>query len=207
MASTSGITNASARAKVATGLKVVRSFTLGALIVGCTTLLPRSANVTEVTWATFEDAQAAIESLTPFETHKVALTGAGLEPYANPAITLLTYSDIVQRFAAGSAIRSEDLDPGIRECLIRGRACIGYAVNAKHMHRERTGNFFLDALNFRRETEVTGWSFNAVVLLVDDVVVYRRFGGQPRIRERETTQNPLGPLQGWGESVGSAFAK
>jgi hypothetical protein len=151
MSSTSGNTNASARAKFATGLKFVRSFTLGALIVGCTTLLPRAVNVTEVTWATFEDAQAAIESLTPFETHKVALSSAGLEPYANPAITLLTYSDIVQRFAAGSAIRSEDLDPGIRECLVRGRACIGFAVNARHMNRERTGNFFLDALNFRRE--------------------------------------------------------
>ena len=195
------------RGNFSASLGLVRSFTLAALLVGCSALLPHSVNITEVKWSSFEEAQSAVESLTPFETHKVALVNVGLEPLANPAITLLTYSDIVQRFATGSAVRAEDLDAGIRECLVRGQACTGYAINAKQLNKERIGNFFLDALNFRRETETTGWTFNAIVLLVDDVVVYRRYGGQPRIRERETTSNPLGPLQGWGESVGSALTR
>ncbi len=199
--------NPRVRSNLAAALEIIQSCALGALLAGCSALLPRSVNVTEVAWTSFEEAQAAIESLTPSHTRKVGLVNSGLDPIANPAITVLTYSDIVQRFATGSAIRSEDLDGGIRACLIRGQACTGYAINAKQLNKKRTGNFFLDALNFRRETETTGWTFNAIVLLVDDVVVYRRYGEQPRILERETNSNPLGPLQGWGESVGSAVMR
>ncbi len=199
--------NLPVRGNLSAALLVMQSFALGALLAGCSALLPRSVNVTEVAWTSFEEAQAAIESLTPSETRKVGLVHSGLDPIANPAITILTYSDIVQRFATGSAVRPEDLDAGIRKCLVRGQACTGFAINAKQVNKKRTGNFFLDALNFRRETETTGWTFNAIVLLVDDIVVYRRYGGQPRILERETNSNPLGPLQGWGESVGSALMR
>lgn len=53
-----------------------------------------------------------------------------------------------------------------------------------------------------RETDVTGSSFNALVLFVDDLVVYTLHGGQPRVHDKEVTKNPLGPLQGWGQQVG-----
>jgi hypothetical protein len=68
--------------------------------------------------------------------------------------------------------------------------------------RKRIGNFWLDSFNFYRETDVTGWSFNALVLFVDDLVVYTLHGGQPRVHDKEVTKNPLGPLQGWGQQVG-----
>ena len=58
-----------------------------------------------------------------------------------------------------------------------------------------------DFLNFRRETDVTGWTFNALVLLVEDRVVYTLYGGQPNVREHEVTRQPLGPLQDWGEAL------
>ena len=35
--------------------------------------------------------------------------------------------------------------------------------------------------------------------MIDDMVVYTLYGGQPRIHEHEVTRNPLGPLQGLGE--------
>ena len=52
-----------------------------------------------------------------------------------------------------------------------------------------------DFTNFSRRSETTGWRFNALVLLVNDVVVYRAWGGQPRVMEVEISTNPLGPLQ------------
>ena len=47
----------------------------------------------------------------------------------------------------------------------------------------------------------TGWRFNALVVLKDDLVVYKLWGGQPTIRETEKDTRPLGPLQNLGESL------
>ena len=42
--------------------------------------------------------------------------------------------------------------------------------------------------------------FNGVILIKGDLVVYKLTGGQPVIHEYEESKNPLGPLQGIGES-------
>ena len=64
------------------------------------------------------------------------------------------------------------------------------SVALSRSSRKRVGNFWLDSLNFYRDTDVTGWSFNALVLFVDERVVYTLYGGQPRVHEREVTRNP-----------------
>lgn len=170
-----------------------------ALLPGCQAWLPEVATQTQVPWETFEQARAVIERVVPYQTRREQLTTDGLDPYTNPAVTLLTYSDIVQRFAVGAAVRPEELDRGIRECLAAGKRCAGYSIAARRGRRDRVGNFWLDSLNFRREVDISGWTFNALIILVDDQVVFTVFGGQPNIREREFTRNPMGPLQSWGE--------
>jgi len=77
----------------------------------------------------------------------------------------------------------------------------------RRIQRHRRGNFWIDSLAFRREVVVTGWTFNAVIVFLDDLVVYRAFGGQPRLEEISATRNPLGPLQAWGDSVGGALLR
>lgn len=171
-----------------------------AALAGCVALLPKSHGGTQETWQDFDEAKAAIDKIIPYESRRAELTQANIDPYRNPAVTLLSYSDVVQRFA-GPTLKPEDLDRGVRECLNAGKACTGYAILAKRTIRNRIGNFWLDTFNFRREVDVIGWSFNALILFVDDVVVYTLYGGQPRIHEQEVTRNPLGPLQGWGDIV------
>ena len=156
---------------------------------------------TQVPWETFEAARDVIERIKVDETRREQLSADGLDPYSNPAVTLLTYTDIVQRFAIGSAVRPEELDRGIRACLAAGKRCTGYSIAARNNKRERVGNFWLDSLNFRQETDVSGWTFNALIIMVDDIVVFTVFGGQPKILEHEVVRNPLGPLQSWGERV------
>lgn len=173
------------------------------LLSACQSLLPGSITKTSVSWESFKEARTVIERVIPFQTRREQLTADGLDPYTNPAVTLLTYTDIVQRFAVGSAIRPEELDRGIRECLAAGKRCVGYAVAARNSKRDRVGNFWLDSLNFKRETDTSGWTFNALIIMVDDVVVFTVFGGQPKILEHEVVRNPLGPLQSWGEQVPS----
>ena len=194
------------RASVSVG--ALRRFVLAALsaglllgLAGCQSLLPDGRVESGLSWGSYDDARDAIEGIVPFSTRKAELHEAGLDPRQNPAISILSYPDILQRFATGTAVRAEDLDPGIRKCLAAGKACIGYWIQIRKVRRERIGNFWLDSLAFRREVDITGWSFNALVLMVDDLVVYTVHGGQPGIKDRELVRNPLGPLQAWGEQV------
>ncbi len=170
-------------------------------VAACAALLPTSENITKDGWSSFQEARDTIERIVPFTTRKADLLALGIDPYANPAVTILNYSDIMQRFATGSAVQREDLDRGILQCLGASKACQGYAINVKRINRDRTGNFWLDSFNFKREVNVTGWTFNAIIVLVGDLVVHTLYGGQPIVHEREVSRNPLGPLQSWGDRV------
>jgi hypothetical protein len=116
-------------------------------------------------------------------------------------VQLLSFSDILLRFPMIGADYHAHLDPGLHRCLEAGKACTGYAITIHVTHRDRTGNFWVDTFGFKRVTDVTGWTFNGLILLVDDKVVYTLYGGQPRVREQEVTRQPLGPVQGIGEAA------
>jgi hypothetical protein len=174
---------------------------LAATLAGCAQLLPKSSSEVTSPWGSYEAAKAAIERLVPERTTTAELHGLGLDPYLNPNVQILTYSDIVLRFPLGGAVAPERLDAGLRRCLEAGKACSGYSVTAKDIRRERVGTYLVDALGFKREVHINGWSFNALILLVDDRVVYTLHGGQPKVSEHEVSRQPLGPVQEWGNSV------
>jgi hypothetical protein len=176
--------------------------TIAALLVsGCNSLLPDSRDRTLDEWQTFAEARAAIEAIEAFETTRADLAAQGIDPLHNPAITLLSYPDIVQRFSAGAAVLPDQLDPGVLKCLTSGKACTGYQIAARRIKRDRTGNFWLDSLSFNRESTMTGWTFTATILFVEDLAVFAVWGGQPAVNERQVQRNPLGPIQNWGDLV------
>jgi hypothetical protein len=167
-------------------------------LAGCSSLLPRTQAETRGSWSSFEEAKTAIEQIEPHRTRAADLHAMGLDPYANPNVTLLNYSDILRRFPLAGSLTH--LDSGLRECLQAGKTCTGYAVELATSNKERVGPFLLDLLSFRRETQRSGWTFNAIVLMVDGEVVYWLYGGKPSISETEKTVEPLGPLQDWNGS-------
>jgi hypothetical protein len=129
------------------------------------------------------------------------LVQLGIDPIKQPNTVILTHADIVRRFLPSNLLKREDLDPGVLACLDARDACRGWEINAERVLRARTGGFFSDFTNFSRRTETTGWRFNALVLLANDVVVYRAWGGQPNLMEVEVRTNPLGPLQDLGPTL------
>lgn len=163
-------------------------------------MLPK-ARTDSTPFATFEAAQAAIESLTPMSSNLKTLAQLGLDPATQPNILILTYDNIVSRFVPSNMLKRADLDPGVLACIDAREACRGWSMAISRVQRARTGGFFLDFTNFRRNTETTGWRFNALILLVNDTVVYRNWGGQPNVREVEVNTNPLGPLQELGPAL------
>jgi hypothetical protein len=81
------------------------------------------------------------------------------------------------------------------------QACVGYLMEPSKIDQRRVGNFFLDFLNFKRQTLTTGWKFSALIVVVDQMVVYKQWTGQPKIESTDLRTNPLGPLQGMGEAL------
>jgi hypothetical protein len=177
--------------------KSVLSLSLCALASGCATWLPESHTDT-TPFKTYDEARVAVEALVPMQSDKAALEKNGFNPSKHPNTTLLTHADVVRRFLPSSILKREDLDPGILLCLESRDDCHGIEIIGAKIARERKGGFWADFLNFQRRTETTGWRFNALVLMVKDLVVYRSWSGQPVIDEKELTRNPLGPFQDIG---------
>lgn len=167
----------------------------GLALAACSSLLPRSDTQVKTEWASFDEAKAAIERIEPHKTTRKELDASGFDPFVNPNVELLNYSDVLRRFPLSGTVTK--LDPGLRECIEAGKSCIGYSIVLDQQKKKRVGPFLLDLLSFRRETQNTGWTFNAIVLIVDGEVVYALYGGKPSISQMETTVEPLGPLQNW----------
>ena len=166
-------------------------------IGGCASLLPHGKALSDRPFGSYVQAQAAFDRIEPYKTSVATLRGLGIDPAVTPNVTLLNYSDIIRRLLPPSG-SDVVLDPGIRDCLNAQAACRGYEIDQQHIDRKRVGNFWLDFLDFRRETTTTGWRFDMLLLIVDGHVVYKLWGGQPDISTVEATRNPLGPLQGFG---------
>jgi len=163
-------------------------------------MLPRARSESSP-FKSFEEARIAIDALVPMRSNVTALTQLGIDPLKQPNTRILTHDDIVRRFVPSALLKREDLDPGVLSCLEARDACRGWEIQGARILKARTGNFFTDFTNFSRREETTGWRFNALILLVNDVVVFRSWGGQPSVNEVEVNTNPLGPLQDMGAAI------
>ena len=163
-------------------------------------MLPKARSASS-SFRQFEDLRLAVDSLQPMKSHQDDLARLGIDPAQLPNTTILSYADVLRRFAPGTEAIKEDLDIGIQTCLAARDACRGWELNVGFVSRVRTGSFLADFFNFTRRTETTGWRFNALILMADGLVVYRAWGGQPRVNQLEVETNPLGPLQDIGPAA------
>lgn len=170
------------------------------MLASCSSSLPKGEATTESQWDTFEEAKASYDSIVPFETITSDLKELGFDPYSTPNVRILSYLDIIKIFNPGNSVRPEDLPPSVRACLAAREACLAYEASPGVNKRVRVGNVFLDLLKFKRDRIETGWSFNALIVIDHNMVVYKIWSGIPLIDEHEIRKNPLGPLQ---DSVGS----
>jgi hypothetical protein len=175
------------------------------IVTGCGSLLPSSKQTTRSPWVSFGDAKASFDKIIPFQTTAKEMQELGFDPFSTPNIEILTYVDIMNLFMPNPSINMEDLDEGIRSCIKAKSACTAYEFDPQILHSERHGNVILDLFNFRRKTVESGWRFEALIVLVNDTVVYKIWGGNPIIDEQRDTKNPLGPLQNSGDMFRRAF--
>jgi hypothetical protein len=170
-------------------------------LAGCSSLLPKSKEVTASPWRTYQDAQETFDKIIPGQTTIADLRMMSLDPGSNPNIAILNYADVMRKFMLNQSFSISDLDHGVRDCVTAKIACRGFEINQSNVQKQRMGNVVLDVLGFQRETHTEGWRFNGLILLKDDIVVYKLTGGQPAIQQTEENQNPLGPVQAIGSKV------
>ncbi len=170
-------------------------FALVFITVGCGSLLPSVKETTKTHWGTFDEAKSAFEKIVPYKTTTEELKKLGFDPFSTPNVKILTYLDIIQRFMINPSIKKEDLDEGIQACIHAKAHCSAYETQLKSISKKRYGNVLLDLFNFKRKTKESGWEFEALIIIVNDSVVYKLWGGKPIIDEGKEIKNPLGPLQ------------
>ena len=175
------------------------------LLNGCAALLPQSKTEVRAQWKSYAEARATFDHIVPGKTTLADLSALGINPGISSNVTILNQADLLRRFVVVPSLDTRMLDDGLRRCLEARDACFAYGLEQTHIDRKRNGNFFADFLNFQRNTEITGWKFEAIVVVNADTVAFKVWGGKPNIQEVENVRNPLGPLQGVGESGARAL--
>lgn len=177
------------------------------LLGACTAMLPRGSSDAPSPFSTFAEAQSAAEKIQPFKTPSGELAQLGFDAKDGRNVTMIPYPEIVARLAPYSGVPLEQLDPGIRTCILAKTDCRGYVFRFEKESREREGGFWADFLNVKRETRVRGWWFEALVVVNDGTVLFRNVSGQPHVEKLVRERNPLGPFQPAGEGAGAAILR
>ena len=160
-------------------------------------MLPSSREVaaTGSGWQKYGDAQATFDRIVPGKTTAAELKALNLDPSTNPSVARLQTWQVRERFVPNKLVTLDELDDGVRACIVAGPACTAYEVNYVSTQSKRIGNAALDLIKVHRETQTAGWRFNGLILVKEGVVVYTLTAGQPRIQQVQETHDPLGPLQ------------
>ncbi|MDD3353587.1 hypothetical protein [Zoogloea sp.] len=174
---------------------------LAVLITGCAGMLPTANQDVSNRWKAFDDAKAAFDRILPYETTMETVRELGFDPASTPNVQILNHSQVVRMVLPSPLQERAAIPPGLLDCMKAQDGCTGYFMEPSRINRERVGNFMLDFLNFKRDTRTTGWKFGALIVVVGEKVVFKQWSGRPRIEETELRRNPLGPLQGVGESL------
>jgi hypothetical protein len=125
----------------------------------------------------------------------------GFDPYKTANMQVLNEAQVVSAVLPSPLQERATIPHGILDCMQMQQACVGYQMEPSNLVQKRMGNFFLDFLNFKRHTLSTGWKFSALIVVIDDKVVYKQWSGLPKIETTEVRTNPLGPLQSMGETL------
>ena len=172
-----------------------------ATLCACSGMLPKARQGVSNPWHDFEGAKKSFDQIEPFKTDLNAVHQLGFDPFNTANVQVLNQAQVVNAVLPSALQDRSAIPRGMQDCMTAQQACVGYLMEPSQIDQQRVGNFMLDFLNFRRDTLTTGWKFSALIVVVDNTVVYKQWNGQPRIESTDHRTNPLGPLQGMGESL------
>lgn len=165
------------------------------LLCGCSHLLPGLQREVSSPWPDFAGVKQSFDEIVPYQTTMEAVRELGFDPKVTPNMQILNQAQVVDAALPSPLQERGSIPRGIVDCMHAGSRCVGYALEPSRIQVQRVGYLLLDLLNFRRDTVTTGWKFAALIVVIDDQVVYTQWSGQPQIETTVRSVNPLGPLQ------------
>ena len=167
-----------------------------AFCTSCGTLLPSGADTSSSKWKTYQQAENTVSKIIPNQTTTADLKKLGIDFKKTPNLKSLTYLDVMERFKLDSTVFNNlKLPPGVKEALNTHEKCKAYELTLDATASKRVGSFWKDILGFQQISRQTGWSFKALIVMVDDTVIYVLQSGSPKIDKVQSTKKPLGPFQ------------
>ncbi|MDD9912637.1 MAG: hypothetical protein OXR68_05285 [Alphaproteobacteria bacterium] len=176
---------------------------LGLILSGCSGVLPTTVSDSLSQWESFGEVKNAYDSVETGVTTDEELHKLGFDPQALPNVSILNYVDIVRGF--GTVFDRADLPEGVQQCMKVREQCTGLVAHVEDIRQERTGSVAADLFGFRKQTKTEGWTFQATMVLVDNIVVYKMWNGTPRIQKMEKQNTPLGPMQNMSGIIPKPF--
>ena len=165
---------------------------------GCGSMLPEGQLETKTPWDSYAAGQDMFARIAPGKTTLNDLKSLGVDPDKTANVATLGHADLLRRLVAASSFDITRVDPALQVCVSGANSCLAYEIVQTHTDRKRIGGFWGDFFNFRRQVDVTGWQFDALIVVNGDLVIYKLWSGNPNIHQLEDDRNPLGPLQGMG---------
>lgn len=165
------------------------------LTTGCKSLFVHGESTAVSRWTNYASVEAAFKTIVPYHTTVDDLRTLGFDPRVSPNVKILTYVDIIQTFMPNPGIQLKDLAPAVRDCIESQENSRAYLVELHDIKQQRHGNLFLDIFGFNRRTHESGWRFQGLILIQDDLVVYKLASGEPQVSSESKKVRPLGPLQ------------
>jgi len=168
---------------------------------GCACLFPSNQSTTLCRWKSWSEVNAAFDQIAPDHTTIRDLQIMGFDPSVTPNIKIIPLADILQLFLPNASVRVSDLPEGVREYIESRKNNPAYLVELQDIRDKRHGDIILDIFSFKRQTHQSGWRFKGLILMTNDVVVYRLSSGEPQVASEDKKIKPLGPFQELDGSV------
>ena len=164
------------------------------LMSGCESALPHQTVVTESPWEEFAEAKESYDRIEINRTTQEQLHELGFHPFRNDNVAILSYMDVYEIFVPNASRTLEETPEGVQLCIESRDRCNGMRQLVMYEEDREYGNFWSNLFQFRIREERAGWLFESTLVLVDDVVVYKLWEGNPAILKRKDKVQPLGPF-------------
>jgi hypothetical protein len=174
---------------------------LSIALTACSSLLPHSTQKPQAPWGTYAEAKDLFGKIVPDQTSVAALKEMGFDPKLISNFAILNHVDLMRRLVGTNSFDVRLLETSLQSCITAQATCYAYEIEQTYTEKQRVGNFWLDFLNFKKKIDITGWQFDAIIVIHNEVVIYKLWSGKPNIHQFEEERNPLGPLQGFGPNL------
>ncbi|MFC1756611.1 hypothetical protein ACFLZC_00415 [Patescibacteria group bacterium] len=167
------------------------------LMFGCQTiLLPVSQNTITSPFKSYKEAgDVYIYEIQEGKTTGEELTILGMG-HTSPNVETWDHITVEKMFMHNPNIRFEDLRENVQTFLNAKNRGLALKISFGETKKKSKGNVILHFLNLLRIEKTSGWNFEGLILLVDNVVVYKLMPpkGIVFIDKETVKRTPLGPL-------------